>query len=130
MKTTFSILIVAVIVALGAGAWLQRLAPPTSTQPAKAIWEALAAFEDSHQAKGLPLPSSVSLSTLTNQGFLDIAECGPFAGLDVTISLVADERRPQDVLMQVRYPDGTATVTLADGSVQSIPAERAAALPR
>jgi prepilin-type processing-associated H-X9-DG protein len=32
--------------------------------------------------------------------------------------------------MAVRYPDGTATVLLCDGSVQSVTAARAAELPR
>lgn len=129
MKPIFSILTVVIVVAVGAGAWFTWQQKPRPTANPTAILNAAANFRQTRAAKGLPAASYVSLSTLTNQGFLTAADCGPFAGLDATISLTADETRPQDILMSVRYPDGTASVTLCDGSVQSVTAARAAALP-
>jgi hypothetical protein len=130
MKTILSSLAVAAIVAFGVAAWLARQNEPTSASNPVAVLKAATAFKHAQEAKGLPVPRFVSLATLTNQGLLNVADCGPYAGLDVTVSLAPDETRPQEILMAVRYPDGTATVVLCDGSVQSVTAARAAELPR
>lgn len=130
MKIPVSIVIVTAIVAIGAGRWLTHQRAPVSAGNPAAILRSAAAYRQSHEAKGLPVPRFVSLATLTNQGLLKVADCGPHTGMDVTISLASDETRPQEILMAVRYPDGAATVLLCDGSVQSVTAARAAELPR
>jgi hypothetical protein len=68
-----------------------------------------------------PIPPSVPLQTLLDQGLLEPADVGSFQGLDANISLTARASEgPQAVLMRVHLPDGTDLVLLADGTAMSV----------
>jgi hypothetical protein len=72
------------------------------------------------KADGQAVPSSVALQQLVAKGLLRPADVSGFAGMDVTVSLVADYANPQDVLLRIRMQDGSQSVALADGSVQLV----------
>ncbi len=78
------------------------------------------AFSRDLTARGQPLPPTVSLRELVSGGYIAAADLRAFDGMDVTISLTADEARPQEILIRVRMPDGSVTALLADGSIQGL----------
>jgi len=66
-------------------------------------------------------PTTVALQDLLAKGLLTPADVSGFAGMDVTVSLTANEMHPTDILMRVRMQDGSQFVALTDGSVQELP---------
>ncbi|MGD0744839.1 MAG: hypothetical protein ABSA45_06760 [Verrucomicrobiota bacterium] len=85
------------------------------------ILAAAQAYAHDLQARGSVVPASVALQDLVSKGLLNPADVSGFAGMEVTISLTASDRRPQDILMRVRMHDGSQMVALADGSVLEVP---------
>jgi hypothetical protein len=79
---------------------------------------AMQMFSRDLTARGQPLPATVSLRELVGSGYIAASDVRAFDGMDVMISLTADESQPQEVRIRVRGPDGTVTTLLADGSVQ------------
>ncbi len=77
--------------------------------------------------KGLPIPASVDLKELVAKDLLSREDVKGFDGMEVSISLIADETRPGDVLMQARLKDGSQVVLMGDGSVQQFSNKRAMA---
>jgi hypothetical protein len=73
-----------------------------------------------HASRGQPLPTSVTLQDLVSGGYISTNEVRSLAGADVTFYPTATEATPQAILVRVRMPDGSQTVALADGSVQSV----------
>jgi len=71
------------------------------------------------KAQHLPVPETVSLRELIARKLVADADVSGFAGMEVTVSLTADERHPQEVLIRARAADGHELVALADGSVQA-----------
>jgi hypothetical protein len=80
-------------------------------------------YTASLEAKGLPIPKSVSLQELISRQLLSESDVSGFAGMAVTVNLAASEgeTRPQDVLIRARLSDGHEIAALADGSVQQLP---------
>lgn len=58
----------------------------------------------------------MSLRELVRGGYVAANDVRAFDGMDVIISLAADETRPQDILIRVRMPDGSVIAAFADGS--------------
>ena len=110
-------LALAAILCLGLG--LNCLMKPPQTPDPRPVYQAALAYKQALQAKAQPVPESVSLAELTRAGFFSPSQAQAFDGYEITVSLVADESRPQDVLMRVRFPNGDEIVVLCDGSVQS-----------
>ncbi len=81
---------------------------------------AVQAFSRDKTAGGQALSGSVSLRELVSRGYIAASDVRAFDGMEVTISLAADETRPQKILIRVRLPDGTVIAGLADGSAQQI----------
>ncbi len=81
---------------------------------------AMHAFAHDLTAKGRPLPATVSLRELVSGGYIAAGDVHAFDGMEVTISLHADEADPQDIVMQARMPDGSVVALIADGSVASL----------
>jgi hypothetical protein len=79
------------------------------------------------EKKGLPVPASVDLKELVANNLLSREDVKGFDGMEVSISLKADETRPGDVLMQARLKDGSQVVLMGDGSVQQFSNKRAKA---
>ena len=77
-------------------------------------------YADDLKAQGLTVPALVSLQELISKKLLADSDVTGFAGMEVTVSLTADESRPQEVLIRARMPDGHEIVALADGSVQQL----------
>jgi hypothetical protein len=68
----------------------------------------------------LPVPQTVHLQALIDQGLLKPADIGPFQGMDATIYLTASSGGDPTVMMRVRMPDGADFVLLTDGTTQEI----------
>ena len=81
---------------------------------------AINAFSHDCTARGKTLPGVVSLRELVSGGYISSADVSAFDGMDVTISLNANESDPQTILMRARLPDGSVTALMSDGSVQSL----------
>ena len=69
---------------------------------------------------GRPLPSAVTLQDLVGGGYISTNEVRDLGGADVTFYPTVSESDPQAVLVRVRMPDGSQTVALSDGSIQSL----------
>jgi len=93
---------------------------PSRMNDAK-IFAAAQAYAHDLQAHGQPVPTTVALQDLLAKGLLTPADVSGFAGMDVTVSLTANEMHPTDILMRVRMQDGSQFVALTDGSVQELP---------
>lgn len=106
---------------LGLGLGLNYALRAPQTPDPRPVYQAAQAYKQALTAKGKPVPDAVSLADLTREGFFDPQQAAAFAGYEVTVSLAADESRPQGVLMRVRFPKGDEVVVLCDGSVQSRP---------
>lgn len=94
--------------------------PPEHVNASKII-SAAKHYAASREARGLPVPSSVSLQELISQRLLDASDVSGFAGMEVTINLSTNESHPQEVLIRARFSNGYEIVTLADGSIQQVP---------
>jgi hypothetical protein len=71
-----------------------------------------------------PIPQSVPLQTLIDQGLLQPADVGSFQGLDANISLTSSSDSAHTILMRVHMPDGLDLVLLGDGSAQEVPSPK------
>ncbi|MBI2925656.1 MAG: hypothetical protein HYY24_08125 [Verrucomicrobia bacterium] len=87
---------------------------------AEKIIAAIQAYARDLKASGATVPASVSLQELIARGLLKADDVSGFRGLEVTVSLTADETRPQEILLRARLPDGHEVAVLADGSVQQL----------
>lgn len=100
------------------GLGLSYLMRTPETPDPRPVYLAARAYQQALVAQGRPVPRTVSLADLTREGFYSPQQAAKFEGYDVTVSLVADENHPQDVLMRVRFPNGDELAVLCDGSVQ------------
>jgi len=57
---------------------------------------------------------------LISGGCLATNDVHGFDGMEVTISLSANEAYPQSILIHVRMAEGTQVVLMADGSIQQL----------
>jgi hypothetical protein len=121
MKHPASTITLALAAVLWLGLGLSYLMRAPETPDPRPVYQAAQAFKLALVAKGQPVPPTVSLADLTREGFYSQSQAAAFDGYEVRVSFTADDRRPQDVLMQVRFPDGGELVVLCDGSVQSRP---------
>jgi len=110
---------VAIIVCVAVTTYWQRKQPVFKDAPK--LISAMQAFSRDLTARGQRRPATVSLRELVSGGYIAASDVRAFDGMDVTISLTADETRPQEILIRVRLPDGSVTALLADGSVQGLP---------
>jgi hypothetical protein len=108
----------ALLTAVGVLLFFDRQQPDPGHLDVSKLFRAIQAYAASHPTNGLPLPATVSLEELIRRGLIQEADVSVFRGMDVQISLTADETRPADVLARARLPDGVEIVALADGSVQ------------
>ena len=84
---------------------------------------ALQAFVGDLAARKEPIPQTVSLRELIRCGYIAPNDVHAFDGMELTISLTADETRPQEILARVRLPDGSIHVLLGDGSALQVTEE-------
>jgi len=108
----------AIIACVALTTYWQRTQPVFKDAPK--LIAAMQAFSRDLTARGQPLPSTVSLRELVSGGYVAASDVRAFDGMDVTISLTADESHPQEILMRIRLPDGSVTALMADGSVQGL----------
>jgi hypothetical protein len=85
-----------------------------------AIIAAAHAYTSDLRARAQPVPKSIPLQQLAALGYLKPGQIAAFRGLDATLSLTADNRSPQVVLMRVHMPDGTEVLLWSDGSTQEV----------
>lgn len=114
-----SAIAVAIIVCVAVTTYWQRKQPVFKDAPK--LISAMRAFTRDLTARGQSLPATVSLRELVSGGYIVANDVRAFDGMDVTIALTADETHPQEILIRVRFPDGSVTALLADGSVQGLP---------
>lgn len=95
---------------------------PAGTVDGQKIVQAIANYTRDVSAQGVQVAPEISLKTLVTMRYLKASDVSGLDGLDVTVNLLADPRRPQDVLLRARLPGGEEMVTLVDGTVQQIPA--------
>ena len=94
-----------------AGAWFMTSFGSSNRQPGRGDLDKLIAaaktYADGLRGQGLPVPASVSMKELINRGLLTETDVSRlFHGLEVAVSLFANEPGPQDVLIRARLPDG------------------------
>ena len=119
MKHPAILVTLALAATLCLGLGLNYVMKPPQTPDPRPVYQAARAYKQALELKGQPVPETVSLAELTRAGFFSPSQAQAFDGYEITVSLVADESRPQDVLMRVRFPNGDEVVVLCDGSVQS-----------
>lgn len=95
---------------------------PAGTVNGQKIVQAIANYTRDVSAQGVQVAPEISLKSLVTMRYLKASDVSGLDGLDVTVNLLADPRRPQDVLLRARLPGGEEMVTLVDGTVQQIPA--------
>ena len=98
--------------------WSMKQQQPAFDAPK--LISAVQAFSRDLVARGEKLPSTVSLGELVSRNYIAGSDVRAFDGMDVTISLSTDDHHPQETLMRVRWPNGTVTALMADGSVQGL----------
>jgi len=113
-----SLVAVAVAACVALTAYWQRQQPVL--KDGSKLIAAVQAFSRDKTTGGEALPASVSLRELVSGGYIAASDVRAFDGMEVTISLAADETRPQETLIRVRLPDGTVIAGLTDGSAQQI----------
>jgi hypothetical protein len=118
---------IAIAVAIVAGLILLAAAVytflgPASSQPANGlkIIAAARAYTRVLQQNHAPIPPTVPLQVLIDQGLLQPADVGSFQGLEANISLTASSDDAHTVLMRVHMPDGMDFVLLANGNAMQI----------
>lgn len=84
------------------------------------VVEAVNAICRQSRERGLPLPRSITLQELVRSGHLRPDILRSFGGLEVNISMSADETRAGSVLTTIRMPDGSTIVGFADGSAHQV----------
>ena len=92
---------------------------PVLQDPSK-LMLAVQKFSQDQKAHARVVPAAVSLRELVSSGYFVPEDVRAFDGMEVTISLTADETRPQDILIRVRLPDGTVLAGMADGSASQL----------
>ena len=80
--------------------------------------KAMQEFAREKKAAGETLPHSVSVKDLVSSGYLSVSDVEAFSDMDVSLSLNSDTNRPQDIVIRVRFPDGTVVVESIDGTVK------------
>ncbi len=115
-------LAVAAAVLIAAASVLYIISSPSRVEGVNAekIVAATQAYARDLKASGATVPASVPLQELVARGFLNAEDVIGFRGLEVTVSLTADETRPQQILIRARLPDGYELAVFADGSVQQL----------
>ena len=113
-----SVIAVAIVVCVALTTYWQWN-PPVFKDASKLI-SAMRRFSQNLTARGQPLPVSVSLRELVSGGYIAARDVRAFDGMEVTISLTADETHPQEILIRVRLSDGSVIALMADGSVQGL----------
>ncbi|HSH17186.1 MAG TPA: hypothetical protein VLD18_14185 [Verrucomicrobiae bacterium] len=118
-KRNVVVVLLATLLILGGGMTYLYLTGDSSGQvDASKIVSAAWSYSGDLRIKGRPVPESVTLEELIKLGFLAESDVSGFAGMEVSVNLHADPKRPKDVLLRARLQDGTELVTLADGTVQ------------
>jgi|GEM_PF-1710708 len=123
MKIRRLILIAGLLIAVAAYASCLLVSQWEHSQSFKSLPKLVAAMQTySHDqvSHGRPLPSAVTLQDLVGGGYISTNEVRDLGGADVTFYPTVSESDPQAVLVRVRMPDGSQTVALSDGSIQSL----------
>jgi hypothetical protein len=123
MKIRRLILIAGLLIVVAAlASWLviSRWQHSQSFRSLPKLAAAMRSYSHDQVSHGRSLPSSVTLQDLVGGGYIPAAEVRDLGGADVTFYPTVSESDPQAVLVRVRMPDGSQTVALADGSVQSV----------
>ena len=113
-----SLVAVAIVAFLAIAAYWQGRQPVL--QNASRLVAGLQAFSRDQAAHGRALPASVTLRELVKGGYIAAADVRAFGNTEVTISLIVDETRPQDILIRARLPDGRVIAMFGDGSSQQL----------
>jgi hypothetical protein len=113
-----SVTVLAIIGILVRSAYWQRAQP--TLRDGSVLTKAVQKYSQDCKLRGQTLPRSINLHDLIDGGYVSRNDVQVFDGMEVTISLSADETRPQDTLVDARLPNGEHIVVLGDGSVQQI----------
>src|SRR5437868_2176893 len=120
MKTQHSRIILAATVALAVTSCWQR---QEHFQDLPGLVSAMQAFSLDLTKKGQPVPPSVSMTELVNNGYISSNSVRAFTGMETRVWLTADPALLDSVLISARLPDGSVNAALADGSVQQFSAQ-------
>jgi hypothetical protein len=111
---------VTLVILLGTRYYYVRSGRDSGHVDARKILIAARSYAAGLKAKGVPVPASVSVKSLIDQGLLPDPDVSGFAGTDVSVNLAADQSRPQDALIRAKGQNGTEFIMLVDGSVQQV----------
>ncbi len=114
------ITVAAFLLMLAAGlAYVRTHSPHPGTREYQAVMAAAKAYGAQREARGLPVPASLSLGELAKEGLIPETVSRSFEGLEVTVSLRGEKGTAfLGPLMRVRFADGHEVVAFNDGSVQ------------
>jgi hypothetical protein len=117
-----SAIVLAVLLCLALSTYWERSQPVFDSAPK--LTSAVQAFARDLTARKAQLPRTVSLRALLDGGYIAASDVRAFEGMEVQISLAADETQPQQILISARLPDGSVTALMGDGSVQQFSPQR------
>jgi hypothetical protein len=117
-----SVIVLAFLLCFALSSYWQRSQPVFDSAPK--LTSAVQAFAGDLMARKAQLPRTVSLRALLDGGYIAASDVRAFEGMEVEISLAADETQPQQILISARSPDGSVTALMGDGSVQPMSPQR------
>jgi hypothetical protein len=109
--------ILAAVILVGAALYMVFSAVPLLPINGEKIIAASSSYTHALRQRNLPIPASVSLQTLADQGFLKPSDISVFHGMDARITLVATGPGPTP-LMRVKMGDGIEFILFSDGTTQ------------
>jgi hypothetical protein len=68
---------------------------------------------------GQTAPVTVTLPELIKSGYLPASDARVFSEMDISLTVAGDVRRPENILMRVRLPDGSVVSQTMDGADNS-----------
>jgi hypothetical protein len=118
-RISIAVAVLTGLVVLAAAAYIFLGSSPSQPANGAKIISAAHAYTQALQQHHAPVPQSIPLQVLIDQGLLQPADVGSFQGMDAKIFLTASGSGP-NILMRVHLPDGTDLVLFGDGNAQQV----------
>jgi hypothetical protein len=118
-RVPIALAVLTVVVVVGAAIYTFSRSAPSQPVNAPKIIAAARTYSHSLRDGHQPVPHSIPLQKLVDQGLLLPADLGPFQGMEANIFLTSDPGDPP-VLMRVHMTDGTDIILMANGQMLQV----------
>jgi hypothetical protein len=119
-RVAVAVAVLTVLILVAGGLYILFSSPPARPVNGLKLIAAAQAYTRGLIKNHAPVPSSVPLQVLVDQGLLEPADIGSLQGLDVKIFLTTRDPSGHRVIMSVRLSDGTDLTLFADGSSRKL----------